>query len=92
MDDIKVNLTILVPGATIMSEQECSKQLKKPVINQKGKYAGKQAKDKQGNLIWKYELGMDLSKYDKHHIIVETSKGREPITVHTRKYRYAKQS
>lgn len=92
MDDIKVNLIVLVPGATIMSEQECSKQLKKPVINQKGKYTGKQAKDKQGNLLWKYETGKDLSKYDKHHINVETKEGKESITVYTRKCRYAKQS
>lgn len=95
MSDTKINLVVVIPGATMMSEQECSKQLKKPVINKKGKYAGKQARDKKGNLLWYYESVPDLSKYDKHEIRVITSeegeKKSETITYHTRKYRSVRQ-
>lgn len=92
MNDIKVNLTILVPGANMMSEQECSKQLKKPVIIQKGKYAGKQARDKKGNPLWHYVTSLDFEKHDRHDIVVESYQGRELVTFYTRKSRPAKQS
>ena len=92
MNDIKINLTILVPGANIMSEQECSKQLKKPVINQRGKYAGKQARDKSGNLLWHYVTVPDLEKHDRHSIMVESNGVKEPLTYYTRKQRTAKQT
>ena len=92
MNDIKVNLTMLVPGATMMSEQECSKQLKKPVIVQKGKYASKQARDKKGNPLWHYVTVPDLEKYDRHDMVVESYKEKEHVTFYTRKSRLAKQS
>ena len=59
MNDIKINLIIVVQGASMMSEQECSKQLRKPIINKRGKYAGKQARDKRGHLLWHYETVPD---------------------------------
>lgn len=83
---------MLVPGATMMSEQECSKQLKKPVIVQKGKHAGKQAKDKNGNLLWHYVTSPDLDKYNRHDMVVESYKEKEHVTFYTRKSRPAKQS
>ena len=94
MDNIKINLVILTRGASMMSEQECSKQLKKPVINQRGKYAGKQARDKNGNFIWYYKTVPDLSKYDRHDIRFASSKKTqtEVLTYYTRKQKEIKQS
>ena len=95
MSDIKINLVVVVQGATMMSEQECSKQLKKPVINKRGKYAGKQARDKKGNLLWFYKAVPDLTKYDRHDVRIDspTEKGKtEIITYYTRKNREIKQS
>lgn len=98
MDNIKINLVILTRGASMMSEQECSKQLKKPVINQRGKYAGKQARDKNGNFIWYYKTVPDLSKYDRHDIKWKafdpsTKKTKiEVLTYYTRKQKEIKQS
>lgn len=95
MNDTKINLTILVPGATMLSEQECSKQLKKPIINTKGKYAGKQARDKAGKPLWYYTTIMDSTKCTQHTIKVNSSekKGeKELITFYTRKTRKAKQT
>lgn len=84
-----------VPGASLMSEQECSKVLKEPIINQKGKYVGKQAKNKKGKLLWSYKAVPDLSKYDKHVVKVDSPKQRgktELITYYTRKNREIRQS
>lgn len=97
MNDVKINLSIVIPGATMMSEQECSKQLRKPVINKRGKYAGKQARDKNGNLLWYYESVPDLDKYDRHHFTIglnhnEPNSKPEVITYFTRKSREARQS
>lgn len=85
----------MVQGATIMSEQECSKQLRKPIINKRGKYAGKQARDKKGNLLWRYETVPDLTKYNRHDVKVSSSteKGKtEILTYYTRKNREVRQS
>ena len=97
MSDIKINLVIVVQGASMMSEQECSKQLRKPIINKRGKYAGKQARDKKGNLLWYYETVPDLTKYNRHGVKVTslTEKGKtetETLTYYTRKNREVKQS
>lgn len=78
----------------MMSEQECSKQLRKPVINKRGRYAGKQARDKNGKLLWYFERVPDLTKYDRHDIKVDSTekKGEKGIlTYYTRKFRDAKQ-
>jgi len=95
MSNIKINLVIVVQGAAMMSEQECSKQLRKPIINKRGKYAGKQARDKKGNLLWYYETVPDLTKYNRHDVEVDslTEKGKtETLTYYTRKSREVKQS
>lgn len=96
MNDIKVNLVIIVQGATMMSEQECSKQLKMPILNKKGKYAGKQARDRKGNLLWRYETVPDLTKYNRHDIQLKSFQGGEAkietLTCYTRKSRPVKQS
>lgn len=91
MIDIKMNLTLLVPSATIMSEQECSKQLRKPVINKRGKYAGKQARDKEGNLLWYFVSVPDIDKHDKQELTFYENNKKETIVYYTRKNKEAKQ-
>ena len=94
MSNVKVNLTMLVPGAKPLSEQECSKQLTKPVIIKKGKFAGKQARDKKGNLLYYHETVPDLSKFDKHvfKILNKEENKLETYVYFTRKNRPAKQT
>ena len=95
MSDAKINLVVVVQGAAMMSEQECSKQLRKPIINKRGKYAGKQARDKKGNLLWHYETVPDLSKYNRHDVEVDSSseEGKtETLTYYTRKSKDVRQS
>jgi hypothetical protein len=95
MNNIKINLIIVVQGASMMSEQECSKQLRKPIINKRGKYAGKQARDKRGNLLWHYETVPDLTKYNRHDVGVNSlteKRKTEILTYYTRKSREVKQS
>jgi hypothetical protein len=92
MDNIKVNLTMLVQGATIMSEQECSKQLRKPVINKK---TGKQFTDKKGNLLWYNKTVPDFDKMDKHYVtLTSKNKGgketKETYPIFTRRCKPAK--
>lgn len=96
MSNVKISLTILVPGATMVSTQECVKQLKKPVIVKKGKYAGKQAKDRKGNLLYRKEWVPDMSKLNRHIIKVDTldenkQHKKVPVTYFTRKGVPAKQ-
>ena len=85
---------MLVPGAKPLSEQECSKQLTKPVIIKKGKFAGKQARDKKGNLLYYHETVPDLSKFDKHVFKIPNKKENklETYVYFTRKNRPAKQT
>ena len=85
---------MLVPGAKPLSEQECSKQLTKPVIIKKGKLAGKQARDKQGNLLYYNEIVPDMSKFDKHVFKIFNKEENKPETYvyFTRKNRPAKQT
>lgn len=69
MNTIKLSLTISVQGADMLSEQECSKQLKKPVIFKKGKYAGKPVL-KNGHPIYKTINVPDFDKHDENIIRV----------------------
>lgn len=85
---------MLVPGAKPLSEQECSKQLTKPVIIKKGKLAGKQARDKKGNPLYYNEIVPDMSKFDKHvfKILNKEENKLETYVYFTRKNRPAKQT
>lgn len=89
MLDVKVNLIILLQGSTMLSEHECSKESKRPVINQRGRYAGKQKKDKDGNLVFESVIVPDMDKLDRHSLKLM---GGEIINYTTRKYRTVKQS
>lgn len=92
-----MNLTMTLPGGVMLSEQECSKQLKKPVLNTKGRFAGKQKRDKEGNLVFETTIVPDLDKLDYHSVKVsykdeETRKTtQEWINFYTRKCKPAKQ-
>lgn len=98
MSNTKVNLTILLPGSTMMSERDCSKEVKRPVINKKGKYAGKQKRNKKGELVFETALVPDPEKCNHYSIKVsyKDDKTKKMVTeflhFNTRGYKTAKQS
>lgn len=86
MIDIKLNLSIELPGSTMPSKEECLKTTRK-VIEKKTR-TGKVYK----KTIWvKVE---DWDKMEKHFMRVANTNGTNPeiITFHTRKCKPAKQS
>lgn len=87
MIDVKVNLTVLLPGSTMVSKQECFKQLKEEVKDKKGHVV----KDKRGNIKYKYRSVPDPDKHNIHHLKVSDSKKEEIIHFYTRKCVPAKQ-
>ena len=79
MDNIKLSLTVLLPGSTMVSTEESVKQLKKAY------------KTKKGKTYYKTVLVPDWDKHDSFTIKV-TEGGREvPIEVFIRKTKSAKQ-
>ena len=68
MSEVKVNLTIILQGGVMMSEQECSKQLKEPILVERGRYKGKVKKDKNGNPMFKVRTVPDPAKTDHHSL------------------------
>jgi hypothetical protein len=81
MDDIKVNLSIVLPGRTLFSKEECLKTIQKESTTKKGKVK---------KVFTQVE---DFAKTDKNTISVYTKEnGRELITFYTRKCIPAKQS
>lgn len=86
MNEIKLNLSIELPGSTILSKEECLKTTRK-VIEKKTK-AGK---------IYKKTIKVkveDWDKMEKHSMRVSNIDGTSPeiITFHTRKCKPATQS
>ena len=86
MNEIKLNLSIELPGSTMLSKEECLKTTRK-VIEKKTK-AGK---------IYKKTIEVkveDWDKMEKHSMRVANIKGTSPeiITFHTRKCKPATQS
>ena len=86
MNEIKLNLSIELPGSTMLSKEECLKTTRK-VIEKKTK-AGK---------IYKKTIEVkveDWDKMEKHSMRVANIKGTNPeiITFHTRKCKPATQS
>ena len=82
MYDIKINLTMLLPGRTMMSEQECFITTQE-VISKKGKKAK----------VVKTKVTPDPKKTEKFTMKVCDQDGKNPevITVHTRKCLPARQ-
>ena len=93
MVNTKVSLTMLLRGGTMLSEQECSKQLKEPILVERGKYKGKQRKDKDGNPMFKVRTVPDPEKVQHHEIRLtdKNNKLTEVLNYYTRGYSTAKQ-
>lgn len=81
MIDIKVSLTILVPGANMISKEESLKSIQKCVTNK-----GKQVY-KQGKPLMEEVLVEDLDKHDLNTILISNDKGKivDRVTFYTRK-------
>lgn len=96
MVNTKVNLTILLQGGTMLSERDCSKEVKKPVMITRGKYAGKQKKDKEGNRVYKTVLVPDPTKTNLHSMrvsyVVNGELQNEVLNFSTRGCKPVKQS
>lgn len=87
MTNIKLSLSILLPGSTMFSEEESSKQLTKPVKNKSGKVVRK-----KGKVLTKTCTVPDFDKHDSFTLRLE-QKGKAPeqIRVFTRKSKPARQ-
>ena len=81
MIDIKVSLTILVPGANMISKEESLTSIQRCVTNK-----GKQVY-KQGKPLMKEVLVEDLDKHDLNTILISNDKGKivDRVTFYTRK-------
>ena len=89
MNEIKVNLTMLLQGRTMLSEQECLRKVRKPLMG-KGKKANKVVVDKNGNEVWVTVKEFDPAKSDKFNIDLKDKDGNEvPTTIYTRGSRSA---
>lgn len=89
MIDIKVNLSIALPGSVMYSKQECFKQLKEVAKYKNGKVI----KDKKtGKVKYVTKLVADPEKFD-HKVMLLDNGGKEPerVTIHTRKCKPARQ-
>ena len=87
MTNIKLSLSILLPGSTMFSEEESSKQLTKPVKNKSGKVVRK-----KGKVLTTTITVPDFDKHDSFTLRLE-QKGKAPeqIRVFTRKSKPARQ-
>lgn len=84
MSEIKVSLTITLPGSVMLSKEECLKTIQKEVI----------VKNKFGK-SFKKTIDMqveDWSKMDKHSLSLRVGKDLETYTYFTRKSKPASQS
>lgn len=86
MTDVKVSLSIILPGSVMYSQEESLKALQKPVRNKKGKVL-----KKKGEPVLQTVLVPDFAKNDSFTIKLEEGKEVEEVTVFVRKNRPAKQ-
>lgn len=86
MYEPKLNLIMLLPGRTMMSEQECLRKVRKPLMG-KGKKSDKQVIDKNGNPVWHTVIEPDPAKTDRFQIDFVDKNGKPDgsIVVSTRK-------
>lgn len=80
--EVKVSLTIGLPGAIMWSKDECLKTTQEPITT------------KNGRKRTVTKVVEDWDKMEKHTMRVTSPKGANPeiITFHTRKYKPATQS
>lgn len=74
MYETKVNLTMVLPGRIMMSERECLRKTRKPLMG-KGKKSNKQVIDKNGNPVWVTVKELDPSKCDRNFIEITDQNG-----------------
>ena len=92
MNEFKLNLTMILPGRVMMSERECMRKTRKPLMG-KGKKADKQVIDKEGKPVWVTVKEPDPLKCDKDVLHIMKNDGTEDIlVVFTRKERPASKS
>lgn len=93
MSENKVSLTIVLRGSTMLSKRDCLKEVKKPLLVARGKYAGKQAKDKSGNPLFITTLMEDSEKMEHHEIRITDKNNKlvDVIPYSTRGFKPAKQ-
>lgn len=82
-----MNLTVLLPGSSMISKQECLKELKVEVKDKKGNVV----KDKQGNIKYTFKTVPDPTKHNAHSVRVNYDGKTEVINYYTRKCVPAKQ-
>lgn len=87
MDNIKLSLSIVLPGRTLWSREESLKPLMKVQFNKNGK----PIKDKAGNVVRKEELCEDYSKHESISVTLQNGRQEETIKVLVRKCKPAKQ-
>ena len=75
-----------IPGRVMMSEQECLRKVRKPLMG-KGKKSDKQVIDKNGNPVWHTVLEADPARTDRFQIDFTDKNGKPDgsIVVYTRK-------
>lgn len=86
MTDVKVSLTIILPGRQMVSKEESLKSLNKVVTNSKGK-----AIKKNGKLMTEEQLVPDFKKNTLTTLKVKDGKEFKTLKVYTRKCVPAKQ-
>lgn len=92
MYESKINLIMALPGRVIMSEQECLRKVRRPLMG-KGKKANKQVLDKNGNPVWVTVKEPDPMKNDRDIINLTGKDGtKETFVIFTRKARPASKS
>lgn len=82
MYETKVNLVMTIPGRVMMSEKECLRKVRKPLLNKK---TGKQIVSKNGEPVWHTVLEADPSKTDSNTLTISNGSKEETIYYRTRK-------
>lgn len=86
MDNIKVNLSILLPGGTMLSVEESTRIIEEPVKTPSGKN-----KQLNGEVVTTPIRVMDTHKHDKFEMEIMDRGRKETIKVFTRKSKKARQ-
>lgn len=84
MNELKLSLTIILPGRTLRSEKECMRKVRKPLMG-KGKKANEQVIDKNGKEVWVTVKEFDPAKSERFIVNLKGKDNTEiPPTVYTR--------
>lgn len=92
MNETKLNLTMLLQGRTMLSEQECLRKVRRPLMG-KGKKVDKQVIDKKGNPVWVTVREPDPLKNERFTLGLTGKDGKEEsLTVFVPKSKPASKS